>query len=187
MNLPNKLTIFRVVLVPFFISFLFWNSLPLHYLWAMIIFVIASITDALDGYIARKYNLVTTFGKFLDPIADKVLVVAALISFVELNLCSSVAVIIIIAREFIVTSIRLAAVDNGNVIAAGILGKVKTAFTMVAIIAILLLQIFTGLGFIELNITTIIGQILIWIATLLTVVSGAEYVIRNKNFINTTK
>lgn len=187
MNTPNKLTLLRVALVPVFICFLFWDSLPLHYLWAFAVFVIASVTDALDGHIARKHGLVTTFGKFLDPIADKILVVSALISFVELRICSCIAVIIIIAREFIVTSVRLAAADGGKVVAAGFSGKLKTAFTMLAISAILILQALNGAGILPFAAVDVTGRILIWIAAALTVVSGIEYIVKNRQFINTTK
>ena len=187
MNTPNKLTVLRIILVPIFIAFLFLDSIWMNFAWALAVFVIASITDALDGHIARKNNLVTTFGKFLDPIADKILVVSALISFVELDLCSAIAVIIIISREFIVTSVRLAAADSGKVIAAAFSGKLKTAFTMVAICAVLVMQIFVSASVMDASLAKIAGEILIWIATALTVFSGIEYIVKNRECINTTK
>ena len=132
MNLPNKLTMMRVILVPFFLLFLLVDGIPLHGLWALVIFAAASITDALDGHIARSRGLITDFGKFLDPVADKVLVFAALIAFTELGFASSVAVVIMMAREFLVSSMRMVAASKGKVIAAGKSGKVKTAVTMVS-------------------------------------------------------
>ena len=139
MNLPNKLTLTRVILIPFFLLFIYWK-VPFHFLIALVLFAAASITDALDGKIATKNNLVTNFGKFLDPLADKVLVIAALTVFVELSEVNmgAVPLIIITAREFMVSGLRLLAANSGTVVAAGIWGKLKTAFTMVAIIAILL-------------------------------------------------
>ena len=118
MNLPNKLTLLRVILVPFFLLFLLVDQIPLHGLWALLIFAAASVTDALDGHIARSRGLITDFGKFLDPVADKVLVFAALIAFVELGLASSAAVVIMMAREFLVSSMRMVAASKGRVIAA---------------------------------------------------------------------
>lgn len=129
MNLPNKLTLLRVFLIPFFLLFIYLK-MPFHYLIALVIFAGASITDALDGNIARKNNLVTNFGKFLDPLADKVLVIAALTVFVELDdvKMGAIPLIIISAREFMVSGLRLLAADSGIVVAAGIWGKLKTAF-----------------------------------------------------------
>lgn len=119
MNTPNKLTVLRVLLVPLFLAFLLVGRIPAHYLLALIVFIAASVTDSLDGYLARKNSQVTTFGKFLDPLADKILVLSAMISFIELGLCGSLVVVIMIAREFMVTSLRLVAVSgDGTVIAA---------------------------------------------------------------------
>ncbi|MCI6582213.1 MAG: CDP-diacylglycerol--glycerol-3-phosphate 3-phosphatidyltransferase [Oscillospiraceae bacterium] len=170
MNLPNKLTILRVILVPFFILFFYLEAVPGNYLIAFLLFAAASVTDALDGHIARKNNLVTTFGKFLDPLADKVLVISALCCFVEKGLMSAVPLIIIVAREFMVSGLRLVTASEGVVVAAGIWGKLKTAFTMVAIVAIL---IFCCAGVTEKF--SLISDILIWISTVLTVISGAVY------------
>ena len=182
MNLPNKLTLTRVILIPFFLLFIYWK-VPFHFLIALVIFEAASITDAIDGKIARKNNLVTNFGKFLDPLADKVLVIAALTVFVELSEVNmgAVPLIIITAREFMVSGLRLLAANSGTVVAAGIWGKLKTAFTMVAIIAILLWLSLRGdfsVNFSESAVSAVenvITPILIWTATVLTVLSGAVY------------
>ena len=185
MNLPNKLTLLRVILVPFFLLFMYLDACPYNYLIAFVIFVGASITDALDGKIARKHNLVTNFGKFLDPLADKVLVMAALAVFVEFDdvKMGAIPFIIITAREFMVSGLRLLAADSGVVVAAGMWGKLKTAFTMVTIIAILLWLSFWkdfecfGLDFSEtaFNAVDIVSSVLIWISTILTVISGCVY------------
>ena len=140
MNLPNKLTLLRALLVPVFIVFALIDKIPLNYTAALIVFALASLTDALDGHIARKNNLVTTFGKFLDPLADKVLVISALAVFVDLGIISAVPFVIIIAREFMVSGLRLVAADSRVVVAAGFWGKLKTAFTMAAIVFILLMM-----------------------------------------------
>ena len=139
MNLPNKLTLLRVILIPFFLVMMYVDAIPLHFLWALVIFVAASLTDMLDGKIARARGLVTNFGKFLDPLADKVLVITALTVFVELKefRMSAIPLVIIIAREFMVSGLRLLAAEEGVVIAAGIWGKLKTAFTMVTIVGVM--------------------------------------------------
>jgi len=188
MNLPNKLTLLRVFLVPVFLIFLLINEIPANYFWALIIFAIASITDALDGQIARKHNLVTNFGKFLDPLADKVLVMSAIIAFVELKFTSCIPVIIILGREFMVTSLRLVANNSsGKVIAAGLMGKLKTAFTMVAIIAILALQGLNEAGVDFSFDIKMVGNVLIWVATVITAVSGVQYLWNYRNEIDPTK
>lgn len=188
MNLPNKLTVARVVLVPFFIFFLLTDMVPMSCLWALIVFALASITDALDGHIARSRNLVTNFGKFLDPLADKVLVISALVCFVELGLAGAVPVIIIIAREFMVSGLRLVTAGEGIVVAAGIWGKLKTAFTMAAIVIILLFAVMFGkdpAGYETWAVIT--EQVLIWISTVLTIISGYIYLNGYKSYINTDK
>lgn len=182
MNLPNKLTLARVILIPFFLL-LIYLKFPFHYLAALAVFAAASITDALDGHIARKNNLVTNFGKFLDPLADKALVMAALAVFVELDEVNMNAIpfIIIIAREFMVSGLRLLAADSGVVVAAGIWGKLKTAFTMVTIIAILfwlfLKDDFGGYmtDGIHFFADSIAVPVLVWISAALTVISGGVY------------
>ncbi|MCD7891136.1 MAG: CDP-diacylglycerol--glycerol-3-phosphate 3-phosphatidyltransferase [Ruminococcus sp.] len=181
MNLPNKLTLIRVFLVPFFLIFMYID-IPFHYGIALIIFAAASVTDALDGKIARKNHLITNFGKFLDPLADKVLVIAALASFVEYPdvQMSAIPLILIIAREFMVSGLRLLAADSGVVVAAGILGKLKTAFTMVTIVGILLwLSIVHDFSFgISQSVqdgADVVITVLIWISTALTIISGCVY------------
>lgn len=181
MNLPNKLTMLRMILVPFFLVFLLVEAIPLNGLWALLVFIAASVTDALDGHIARSRNLITDFGKFLDPVADKVLVFAALIAFTEMGLAPSAAVVIMMAREFLVSSLRMVAAGNGTVLAAGKSGKVKTAVTMVAIIAILFMLTLADLGWLPGFIPLVaVSHVLIWICGVLTVYSGWEYLWQNR-------
>ena len=198
MNLPNKLTVLRLILVPFFVAALF-VPIPHHMLIALLIFAAASFTDHLDGRIARKYNLVTDFGKFLDPVADKVLVISALVSFVPLGHAELWAVLVIIAREFMVTSVRLVAADSGKVIAANSWGKFKTISQLVAILVILILQYIQEL--ISLGIVpsfsvgaadsglffALIGHSLILISVFFTVLSGGIYLKQNWHLIKTAK
>lgn len=182
MNLPNKLTLLRVILVPFFLLFLLVDGIPLHGVWALLVFAVASITDALDGHIARSRNLITDFGKFLDPVADKVLVFAALIAFTELGLASSAAVVIMMARDFLVSSLRMVAASNGKVIAAGKSGKVKTAVTMVSIVVILLLMALLDAGALAASFPLVtVSNVLIWICGAITIYSGVEYLVQNKD------
>ena len=194
MNLPNKLTLLRVFLIPFFLVCMY-VKFPFHYLAALAIFSAASITDALDGKIARSRNLVTNFGKFLDPLADKVLVLAALAVFVEIPdiRVGAVPLIIISAREFMVSGLRLLAANSGVVVAAGLWGKLKTAFTMVTIItALVWLSACYDFSF---NFPQAFCDIvdiwlipaLIWISTVLTVISGAIYLKGYWNLIDTDK
>ncbi|MDY2589900.1 MAG: CDP-diacylglycerol--glycerol-3-phosphate 3-phosphatidyltransferase [Agathobacter sp.] len=180
MNLPNKLTIFRIILIPFFVFFLLAPYFEGYgnYI-AVAIFIVASLTDLLDGKIARKYNMVTNFGKFMDPLADKLLVCSAMICLVDLRLIPSWVVIIIIAREFIISGFRLVASDNGIVIAASYWGKFKTTFQMIMVI-VLILNIKTTLFY-------YIGNILIVIATALTIISLIDYIIKNKNVLKEQK
>lgn len=195
MNLPNKLTLSRILLVPFFVAALLIDF-PFHWVAALLLFIIASITDMLDGKIARKRGLITDFGKFADPLADKILVTSALLCFLQLGLCDSVAIIIVLFREFTVTSIRLVAASKGEVVAANIWGKIKTVVQMIAIITILTMQGFLGLltdfGLFGLSpeiiatltdIFKISGFVLIWISTVLALISGIIYIIQNKKFI----
>ena len=194
MNLPNKLTLLRVFLIPFFLLFIYLD-IPFHFLIALVIFAPASITDALDGKIARKRNLVTNFGKFLDPLADKVLVIAALTVFVELKEVNmgAIPLIIITAREFMVSGLRLLAANSGVVVAAGIWGKLKTAFTMVTIVGVLFwISLCHDFSFgIPCKVQDIVNDIavpvLIWISTALTVISGAVYLKGYWNLIDSDK
>ena len=140
MNLPNKLTMLRLIFVPFYVFFLLMTAIPHHYLIALIIFAAAAYTDHLDGKIARKYNMVTDFGKFADPLADKIMIFSALACFIQLGLTGAVVLIITAAREFAVTSVRLVAADKGKVVAANIWGKLKTVSQIAAVLAVMLLQ-----------------------------------------------
>lgn len=175
MNLPNKLTILRVLMIPFFVLFMLLDITGAADKWiAVAIFVIASFTDFLDGYIARKHNLVSNFGKFMDPLADKLLVSAAMICLVEMGRLPAWIVIIIISREFIISGFRLIASDNGVVIAASYWGKFKTVFQMAMIIVLI-----CDLG----GVFAIVETALIWISLILTVVSLVDYVAKNINVL----
>lgn len=171
MNLPNKLTVMRVILIPFFVAALLYDngSSQTMRIVANVVFIVASLTDLLDGKIARKYNLVTNFGKFMDPLADKLLVCSALICLIQLGQLPAWVVIIIISREFIISGFRLVAADNGIVIAASYWGKFKTTFQMIAVI----LMIF--------NIPALatVTMIMLVIAVVLTVISLVDYVAKN--------
>ena len=184
MNLPNKLTIFRMVLVPFFVAAVLWQSLPQHYLIAFLIFAAASYTDHLDGKIARRDNLITNFGKFMDPLADKILVISALVCFVSLDLTNVWFVVIIIAREFMVTSIRLLAAERGLVIAANIWGKAKTVSQIIAILVILLLQYIQDFLASPIPAFYWIGELLMLICTIFTILSGLVYLRQNRSVLS---
>ncbi len=182
MNLPNKLTMLRVFMIPIFVFFFLATFIPYHSYIALGVFIVASLTDLLDGKIARKKNLVTNFGKFMDPLADKLLVVSALLCLLVADggsrMCSNqvvalIAVLIIVGREFIISGFRLVASDAGIVIAASIWGKFKTATTMVAICFMLVVK--------ELPILTNVTMILFWVAVTLTIVSLTDYLIKNKS------
>lgn len=177
MNLPNKLTIVRVALIPVFVFFALWQFSRFNILIALAVFAIASYTDMLDGKIARRDNLVTNFGKFLDPLADKALVMAALLVFVDMGWVSSIPVMIILFREFMVSALRLVVKSgDGVVIAAGWFGKVKTAFTMVEIIITLLIHGIMAVGVpISPEVAYVIDAVLVWIAAILTAGSGGQY------------
>ena len=180
MNLPNKLTLFRVVLIPFFVFFLLAPYFEGYgnYI-AVAIFIVASITDFLDGKIARKYNLVTNFGKFMDPLADKLLVCSALICLIQLELITAWVLIIIIAREVIISGFRLVASDNGVVIAASYWGKFKTAFQLLTVIVLILN--------IPNKVFTILGTVLIYVSLALTVISLIDYIAKNKDVLKDQK
>lgn len=187
MNLPNKLTLFRVFTIPFFVIFMEFEILgDFDKFIAVALFIIASITDALDGHIARKYNLITNFGKFMDPLADKLLVSAALIC-----LSSTIPewiIVVIISRELIISGFRIIAADNGIVIAASYWGKIKTVFQMIMIIWLILdLNTFVETYIIDLPIYDIIGKVLIGISLVLTVISMVDYLIKNKQVLKEDK
>lgn len=171
MNLPNKLTVLRVFMIPFFVAALLWEhgeNQTLRYV-AVVIFIVASLTDLLDGKIARKYNLVTNFGKFMDPLADKLLVCSALICLIELGQLPAWMVIIIISREFIISGFRLVASDNGVVIAASYWGKFKTTFQMIAVILLI----------VRIPALSVVTGACVWIALALTVISLVDYLGKN--------
>lgn len=209
MNLPNKLTVIRIAIVPFFVLFMCVSEIPLRFVWALLLFVAASVTDLLDGKLARKHKLVTNFGKFLDPLADKILVAAALVCFVEQGWTYSWVVVIILLREFAVSGIRLAAVSSSKtaVIPANIWGKVKTVFTMIAIIAVLLMHILMSLNVMyDINSVEIfsdiafspasgyfgipvqiITDILMYLTAAITLVSGIKYLYDSREFVDPKK
>ena len=175
MNLPNKLTILRVILIPFFVVFMLFDITGAADKWiALVIFCVASLTDMLDGKIARKYNLVTNFGKFMDPLADKLLVCTALICLTSMNRLNVIVVLVIIAREFIISGVRLVASDNGIVIAASYWGKFKTVSQMALIIVLIM-----DLG----GVWNVVGTVLTWVALLLTIVSLIDYIAKNKQVL----
>ena len=176
MNLPNKLTTFRVILIPFFVFFMLApNMTGINHYIAAAIFIVASLTDLLDGKIARKYNLVTNFGKFMDPLADKLLVCSAMICLIQPGQLAAWIVVIIIAREFIISGFRLIASDNGVVIAASYWGKFKTTFQMLMVIVLILN--------IQMPFFQILGVILTYVALILTVVSLIDYIVKNKDVL----
>lgn len=195
MNLPNKLTLMRVVLIPFMMFFYLATFIPhgIGKIVALVIFIIAALTDLLDGKIARKYNLVTTFGKFLDPIADKLLTSAALLMLMADGTIPApwgvIAVTIIIAREFMVSALRLIAASKGTVLAADIWGKAKTMVQMIAIPVLLLVPFMFEIGAVAWLITTIqiVGWVAIGAATVLTVFSGVNYILKNRSCLKEDK
>ena len=210
MNLLTKLTVIRIAIVPFFVLFMCVSEIPLRFVWALLLFVAASVTDLLDGKIARKYDLITNFGKFLDPLADKILVAAALVCFVEQGWTYSWIVIIILLREFTVSGIRLAAISGNQtaVIPANIWGKVKTVFTMIAIIAVLAMHILMTFGllvdsntfvvtdggtlvelegsFVSIPVQ-IITDILMYLTAAVTLISGVKYLYDYREYIDPKK
>jgi CDP-diacylglycerol--glycerol-3-phosphate 3-phosphatidyltransferase len=209
MNLPNKLSVLRIILVPFVLLFMLpinifsfeptgWNTFVETYgsIIAGIIFIIASLTDLADGKIARKYNLITNLGKFLDSLADKMLVISVLIAFVDMGRISSVFVILIVIREFMVTGVRLVASEKGVVMAAAMIGKIKTVTQMTAIIYLLfepLLrfifgQLLTSVS--EVKITSgvvFVGDIFFFVAVVMTVISGLDYLLKNLNYFKESR
>lgn len=165
MNLPNKLTVLRIILVPLFMALYLYGNLAA----AAIIFVIASLTDWLDGYIARKQGIVTNFGKFMDPLADKLLVTGAFLCLMDGGIVSLWVIMIVLTREFLVTGLRLVAVSAGTVIAAGSLGKLKTVLQMIAVIV----AVISG--------SNLATDILIYASTFFTALSGIDYIVRNRS------
>ena len=182
MNLPNRLSMIRICMIPFFVAFAMMDAFWAQLL-AVAIYIVACITDALDGHIARSRGLVTNFGKFMDPIADKLLVMSALIILVSQNRMPAWVCILMLAREFLISGFRLVAAETGKVIAAGKLGKLKTIFQMVSTIAIMLLVPVGDSIAILGKFGVILANILMYIALVLTVVSGADYILRNRDCI----
>jgi CDP-diacylglycerol--glycerol-3-phosphate 3-phosphatidyltransferase len=192
MNLPNKITLSRIFLIPLFMIVmlvplhwgkihLLWTVLPVTHLIGALIFILASTTDWIDGHIARKYNLVTNMGKFLDPLADKLLVSAAFIVLVELGYAASWIVIVIVSREFAVTGLRLLLAGEGEVVAANMLGKIKTWTQIIAISALLLHNIiFEGIHF-------QFDQLALWVAMIFTIWSGWDYFAKNMHVFKNSK
>lgn len=191
MNTPNKLTVMRIIMTPFFLAALLINF-PHHHLVALLLFITASVTDLVDGKLARKYNLITDFGKFLDPLADKMLTTAAFLAFIQLGIGHGITWItfIILIREFLITSLRLISAGKGNVIAANIWGKLKTVAQMSSIIFILasqyFMELFPNVPYAGM-IIMIITDIVLWACAVLTVISGMTYVVQNKQFIDPQK
>lgn len=204
MNLPNKLSLMRIILVPVTVLFMLpinlfgwqpegWNNFINNngMIVAAIVFIAASLTDMADGKIARKYNLITDLGKFLDALADKILVISVMIAFVELRRFSAWLLIIVVLREFAVSGLRMIAAANNDVIAARMVGKVKTATQMVAISYLmfepLLLKIFgfgfTGYANLQTNVITIIGDVLLGISMILVAYSGVDYLVKGKKYL----
>ena len=174
MNLPNKLTVLRVVLIPFFVVFMLVDILGAYDKWiALAIFIVASLTDLLDGKIARKYNLVTNFGKFMDPLADKMLVCSALICLTALDKLPAWITIVIICRDFVISGFRLVAADNGVVIAASYWGKYKTTFQMIMVCLLIA----------DLAPLALVTTIVTWIAVILTIVSLVDYLVKNRSVL----
>ena len=192
MNLPNKLTILRLIMIPLFVAVFYLTIIPYNYVISAVIFVLAALTDFLDGYIARKYNLVTNLGKFLDPIADKVLVSTALIVMLLplpnessiLPFYGAIAVAIILARELIVSGFRIVAASNGKVLAADKSGKVKTFTQDVAVVVLLFgADLMPGLY----SVINIVGLVFLGLATLLTIYSGIECIVKNVDVLKDSK
>ncbi|MBS4785423.1 MAG: CDP-diacylglycerol--glycerol-3-phosphate 3-phosphatidyltransferase [Clostridiales bacterium] len=182
MNTPNKLTLLRIVIILPFVAFMLVDGIPHRFLWAFAAFVTASLTDMLDGYLARKHDLVTDFGILMDPLADKLLVTSALICFVGQGMIPPVVAIIILSREFLVTSIRLVAAPKGRVIPADKWGKSKTICQMIWISYLLIVQWAVSLG-VQSGAMVLLGQLLMSATTVLTVFSGGNYLLKNADLL----
>lgn len=189
MNTPNKLTILRIILVPFFVAVLLLNFIPHRLLIATALFGAASITDYFDGKLARKNGQITSFGKFADPLADKILVISAFLCFIQLGYIGAVPIIIVLFREFAVTSIRLVAATSGKVVAANMWGKAKTVSQIAAVLIVLVLK-YISESFVVTDtvslVFNIVIQFVIWVSVVLTVISGVIYIKDNIGFIKET-
>ncbi|MBQ6830040.1 MAG: CDP-diacylglycerol--glycerol-3-phosphate 3-phosphatidyltransferase [Clostridia bacterium] len=191
MNLPNKLTVVRIVLAPLFLALALWEF-PFHYAVSLVVFIAAALTDMLDGKIARSRNLITNLGKFLDPLADKMLTTAAFLLFLAIDKMNVWALMLILTREFMVTSVRLLAAKGGKVIAASLWGKAKTVAQFIAIIFMLTAlefstwqtSVLAGVSLPDavFSVPLVIGEVLIWISTVLSLIAGAEYVWLNREY-----
>lgn len=194
LNLPNIITVARIIITPVFLAVILMDSLPHRFLIACIVFSVASISDAVDGHLARKYNQITNFGKFLDPIADKVLTASALLAFMSMGLCNIWIVMLVLTREFAIASVRMIAAAGGVVIPANIWGKIKTISQMVFTIVIMLLgeayymveKSYTELS-VKLPDLSLVSNGLLWITAILTIVSGVIYLNDSKKIIDFTK
>ena len=180
MTLPNQLTLLRIILIPVFMYCMLAN-VPYGGILALVVFVVAALTDRLDGYLARKFNQITSFGKIMDPLADKLLVISAFLIFVAQGRMPSVAAMLILAREFAVTSLRVVAVGEGKIIAAGTSGKIKTVVQLIAAIYVLL-----DLGNYGLPNAALIEQAVLWLAAAVTLWSGIEYFYANRNVLKSS-
>ncbi|MDR0404712.1 MAG: CDP-diacylglycerol--glycerol-3-phosphate 3-phosphatidyltransferase [Oscillospiraceae bacterium] len=180
MNTPNKLTVLRILFVPIFVWLTLSSGIPCNFLWASVVFSAASATDHLDGALARKYSQITNFGKFADPLADKILIMSAFLCFVELKMISCVPVIIILSREFVVTSLRLMAIHKKMVISANLWGKIKTLVQITFALCVLFIKHFEVAFDLFLNLG-------IWCVTIITLASGAVYFVENKSFLDFNK
>ena len=196
MNLANKLTIMRIILIPLFLVFILVKDIPYGSLIALLIFELASITDKVDGYIARSRNQITNFGKFMDPLADKMLVISALIALVECGLIPSWMVIVIIAREFAISGLRMLAASEGLIVAASWWGKIKTVIQIAATMALLLRLNYEQIGFVKeffesnavlIGFINYVPMTLMVLSVIATVVSGIDYFIKNRKVINYKK
>ncbi|MGL4741429.1 MAG: CDP-diacylglycerol--glycerol-3-phosphate 3-phosphatidyltransferase [Sarcina sp.] len=196
MNLANKLTVIRMIFVPIFLLCMSTNIIPYGTLIALIVFILASATDKLDGYIARSRNQVTNFGKFMDPLADKLLVTAALVTLVGINIIPAWIAVIIISREFAVSGLRSIAAAEGKVIAASNWGKIKTVFQMIAIVLLLIVANIATTPWVAslinsskilINFFLYVPDITLYIALIITIISGIDYFVKNKSVINTRK
>lgn len=185
MNLPNKLTLSRMIIAPVYLA-LMLASFDHHYLVSGVVFGIASLTDFFDGMLARKYNQITVFGKLCDPVGDKMLFLAALIALVKFDLCSSWIIMIVISRDFIVTSLRMVAIDQNVVIAAGILGKIKTACQMIFTVLVMIMLEFGVPSWCSFSVSQI-SNALMWFLAALTVISGVKYLIDSNKLIDFSK
>lgn len=185
LNLPNKLTLSRMIIAPIYLA-LMLAEFENHFLISAIVFGIASLTDFFDGKLARKYDQITVFGKLCDPVGDKMLFLAALLAFLKYDMCSVWVIMIVISREFIITSLRMVAVDQNVVIAAGILGKIKTACQMIFTVLIMLIMQYDFLSSFALSAKQV-SNILMWIIAVLTVVSGAKYIFDSTKLIDFKK